>query len=263
MDTRSNSEITIATMKWNPPDTDSGKRELHSLYSSEMVNGLYRDLQQNVKVPFKFVCITDDPSGLNEGIEARPLPTKLQGLEESWAKVFLFSPDMEYILGERFCYIDMDAIVTGDITPLLQLDNEMVVTRFCSNKESKKSLRRVGTNKAKLCNTCFYVMNAGCASWVWHDFNLQWALTTHQTKPEHLRWYKGSDQAWVSYCLHKNFILGDIRIVGPDSGLFEFKRLDEYEYEMPNFSRVIFFGGNDHPYDTGTRNKAPWVKEFR
>jgi hypothetical protein len=52
----------IMCMKWG------------TLYSAQYVNVLYNACQANLTDPCRFVCLTDDPSGLLSGIEAFPIP---------------------------------------------------------------------------------------------------------------------------------------------------------------------------------------------
>ena len=47
--------VNILTFKWG------------TLYSAEYVNRVYRGVKAHLKRPFRFVCVTDDPTGLVEG----------------------------------------------------------------------------------------------------------------------------------------------------------------------------------------------------
>ena len=56
--------VNILTLKWG------------TLYSSEYVNRLYRGVKAHLSRPFRFVCVTDDPSGLADGVDAVAFPEK-------------------------------------------------------------------------------------------------------------------------------------------------------------------------------------------
>ena len=56
--------VNILTLKWG------------TLYSSEYVNRLYRGVKAHLSRPFRFVCVTADPSGLAEGVDAVAFPEK-------------------------------------------------------------------------------------------------------------------------------------------------------------------------------------------
>lgn len=67
---------------------------------AEYVNALHRMIGN-------LVCFTDDPTGLNDGIEARPLPEKLDGW---WNKLALFKKGV-FPEGEQVFYFDLDTLV--------------------------------------------------------------------------------------------------------------------------------------------------------
>lgn len=58
----SSSPQTVICLKW-------GER-----YGPEYVNNLYSMVARNTRRPLRFVCITDDASGLNSEIEIKPMP---------------------------------------------------------------------------------------------------------------------------------------------------------------------------------------------
>ena len=56
--------VNILTFKWG------------TLYSAEYVNRIYRGVKAHLKRPFRFVCVTDDKTGLAEGIDAVDFPPR-------------------------------------------------------------------------------------------------------------------------------------------------------------------------------------------
>ena len=54
--------VNILCLKW-------GTR-----YPASFTNILYASVKRHLHRPFRFVCLTDDPTGLNPGIDAEPLP---------------------------------------------------------------------------------------------------------------------------------------------------------------------------------------------
>jgi len=60
-------------------------------YSSEYVNKLYSMVSRNLTIPFKFVCLTENSSGLDKNIEHIPLylDPRLTGW---WYKPYFFNP---------------------------------------------------------------------------------------------------------------------------------------------------------------------------
>jgi len=85
----------------------------------EDVNVLYRSVKRYTSRPTRFIAITDDPTGMDEGIETRPLPHipfwNAKGMYggEGWRKLALWAKDIG-IEGEVL-YLDLDVVITGPI----------------------------------------------------------------------------------------------------------------------------------------------------
>ena len=96
----------ILCMKWG------------TLYSADYVNVLYHAVCDHLEKPFRFVCLTDDASGFDEGIEHFPIPDI--GLQQNhwkhgaWPKLAVFSADL-YGLEGRALFIDMDTVICGQL----------------------------------------------------------------------------------------------------------------------------------------------------
>ena len=58
-------------------------------YSAQFVNRLRYMVSKNLSVPHKFICVTDNQSDIESGIEIIPIP-KEPKLEVWWNKLFLF-----------------------------------------------------------------------------------------------------------------------------------------------------------------------------
>lgn len=84
-------------------------------YSPAYVNVLADMVSRNVDVAVDFVCLTDDPSGLDVGIETWPLPGNLDGW---WNKVYLFKPGV-FPPRSRIVFLDLDVVVTGTLNELI------------------------------------------------------------------------------------------------------------------------------------------------
>jgi hypothetical protein len=60
--------LSVVCVKWGHWCSPHGAR---------YVNNLYRGVTRNLTLPHRFICFTDDPSGLDPEIEVRSLPTNL------------------------------------------------------------------------------------------------------------------------------------------------------------------------------------------
>ncbi|MGD9388436.1 MAG: hypothetical protein PVI87_09465, partial [Gammaproteobacteria bacterium] len=77
---------TIACMKWG------------AKYGPAYANILRAMLERWLEPPFRLVCFTDDPHGLDPRIETRPLPDVPVGPdwpERGWNKLGLFHPGLD------------------------------------------------------------------------------------------------------------------------------------------------------------------------
>ena len=93
------------------------------LYSAEYVNRLYRGVSAHLHTPFRFVCVTDDPTGLSDGIDAQPFPAMPVGMRfmgdyDRWPNIYV----KLLVFENGFCglegptlFLDIDQIVTGDL----------------------------------------------------------------------------------------------------------------------------------------------------
>ena len=76
------------------------------------------DENQQAHTAVRFFCLTDDASGLAAGIT--PIALNDFGWGGWWNKVQLFNPQVREQLGPGLvCYVDLDTIVVGDMTPLV------------------------------------------------------------------------------------------------------------------------------------------------
>jgi tetratricopeptide (TPR) repeat protein len=82
-------------------------------YGSDYVNKLYHGVQKNLTCPHKFICYTEDPSGLDKEIEIAPLQ---KGFDGWWNKASIFNNCFPE--GTKVIYIDLDMIIVGNINYL-------------------------------------------------------------------------------------------------------------------------------------------------
>lgn len=90
-------------------------------YPCKYTNILFRALSDTMESPYRFICMTDDPTGLEEGIETQPFPDFAMAQADwkrgMWAKLAAFSPDV-VAPGTPVIMMDVDVVVLRDLTPL-------------------------------------------------------------------------------------------------------------------------------------------------
>ncbi len=98
-------------------------------YGPEYVNILFNMVKRNTTLPVEFVCFTDDAKGLQEGIDARPLPTMdlPEDKERGWRKLSCFKKDFE--LEGRILFIDLDTVIVANMDEYFTMPGEFIVIR--------------------------------------------------------------------------------------------------------------------------------------
>jgi len=170
--------IDIVCLKWG------------NKYGPEYVNRLYRGIQRNIDGSrisgYRFWCFTDDARGLNPEIKVHDLPCSTR-LEIWWNKLWLFSEDMPVDRGSKIFYVDLDTLITGDITDmLLAPTHELVVLRDFYHGIARSA----------------GVMGSGLMAWRHGDYTDIW--TEFWKDPEtHIRDLQPlGDQKWIENRTH-------------------------------------------------------------
>lgn len=102
----------IICMKW-------GNR-----YSADYVNRLAGMVHRNLSIPHRFICFTEDSSGIHSSVEIRPLPElKLDEHlpERGWRKLTVFQDTLADVSG-RALFLDLDVVILGSLDPFFQIE---------------------------------------------------------------------------------------------------------------------------------------------
>lgn len=99
-------------------------------FGAEYVNRLYKMVEKNLTIPHRFVCFTDNPNGIMEGVEIRPLPElNDDGLpEKAWKKLGLFTDKLSDLEGEAL-FLDLDVIVKDNIDCFFEKEGEFNIIK--------------------------------------------------------------------------------------------------------------------------------------
>ena len=111
--------VLILTMKWG------------SLYGPHYVNNLARGVREHLKRPHRFICFTDDPSGLDPEVETFPLPDLglPPGHEDlRWRKLAIFKKNLAGLQGTAL-FLDLDLVIVDDLAPLFELEGPFFIIR--------------------------------------------------------------------------------------------------------------------------------------
>ncbi len=100
-----NSPVNIICLKW-------GTR-----YGPHYANALYAGVKKHLHRPFRFICVTEDGTGLHDGIETAPIPVN-PGMTIKWPNVFLkllITADGFANLKGPTLFCDLDVAIIDDI----------------------------------------------------------------------------------------------------------------------------------------------------
>jgi hypothetical protein len=106
-------KVAVACVKW-------GTR-----YGADYVNVLHRAVRDHMGYAHRFVCLTDEPEGIEPGVEVLPmpdigLPKKAWLKRGCWPKTGLFAPGV-FADDEIVLYLDLDIMVVGALDPFVDL----------------------------------------------------------------------------------------------------------------------------------------------
>lgn len=195
--------------------------------------------------PHEFICITDDPKGIDRDVRVIPLwtdfgniPSPHGGLNPScYRRLKMFSAEARELIGERFVSLDLDCVITGDMSPLWNRPEDFVIWG--------------DTAKGTPYNGSMLLMTAGARTKVWEDFDPQ--VSPVKTRKAGLI---GSDQAWIGYCLgpkEKKWTAAD--------GVYSYRNeIQTKGGRLPANARIVIFHGHTDPWMPTTKERHDWVR---
>lgn len=199
-------------------------------YGPEYVNILFDMVRRNLRAgyPGRFVCLTDDPTGLDEGIETLPLPGDL---ETWWGKLYMFKRGL-FPDGNRVVFMDLDTLIIGDIEPLLNYQGEFATLKdfYFPNQVGPAII----TWKA-----------GGVATSIWEEWDAQ-------GRPR----MAGGDLVWINNLDQGHFARRIDKLQDLLPGYFCSFKADCHPYP-PKGVKVVCFHGQPKPDNCAT----PWVSQ--
>lgn len=231
---------SVVCWKWIKP----GYR---SSFDATSVNVLRNQVARHYPHPHRFICVTDDPSGIDAGIETFPLGESFLDLKNptwSWGpncfpRLQAFAPEFEKVAGKRFVSMDLDTVITGDLTPLWDRPEDFVIYA---------SVQARGAY-----NGSMFMMDAGARRQVWEKFDPQ-----SSPQAANAAGHRGSDQGWIEYTLGR----GEATWTASD-GIYAYRWdcMKQRRGKLPPNCRMVVFHGKFDPWMAETQAQSPWIKE--
>ena len=223
-------------------------------YGPEYVNRLANMVKRNMTIPYRFVCMTDDATGLDAGIDARPLPDfdDPGGPERGWRKISTFRNPLFDLTGPTL-FLDIDIVIVGNIDCLFSHPGEFLII-----KDWARPWRPTG-------NSSVYRFDAGSQPQILDTFMREHAAIRREVRNE---------QEYISRELHNAGKLS----YWPAEWCVSFKYGCMAKFPMnwwvppriPPNARIVVFHGHPNPPDAVEGNtrkitrhvpKTPWVAE--
>jgi hypothetical protein len=244
--------ISVVTFKWK------AREGYRSHFTSRHVNVMRNMVERHYNKPHRFLCVTDDPVGLDPRIEAVPLwhdyanvpnPTWPDG-PSCYRRLKVFSREFGEIAGPRFICIDLDAVIVNDLSPIFDRTEP-----FVGFRTHLKGIPFCGS---------LFLMTAGHLDVVWDAFDPETspALSTGAG-------HRGSDQGWINYVLDGRFpnwsnrdgVYSYMEIVPRTRMRRRYAAPSSAPSVLPRNARIVFFTGKPDPWDKEATSRSPWINE--
>lgn len=230
--------LSVVCWRWTPPP---GYR---STFGPETVNTLFRMVARHYPHPFRFLCVTEKADGILPDVEIVPpwndyadVPSPYGRNNPScYRRLRAFHPDIGSVFGDRFVSMDLDCVITADLTPLWHREEDFVIWG--------------DTAKGTLYNGSMFLLSAGARAKVWTTFD---PVKSPQLTRKAGQF--GSDQGWISYCLGP----GEARWSTND-GVYSFRnQIAPNRNGLPANARAVFFHGRVDPWSSYGQS-IPWIR---
>jgi hypothetical protein len=242
--------ISIVTWKWHRP----GYR---SIFRADAVNVLRNMFERHLKIPHRVFCVTDEPRGIDPRVEIVDI-TKLPSYEwlqvrnpsspqnpSCYVRLFMFSDKAGAIFGPRMASVDLDVVLTGDVTPIFDRDVDFAIWGGQAAMPQSSILYN-------WYNGSLFMLKAGARRQVYDRFD-------PRTSPRIANFAKcrGSDQGWIAYVLGPRE-----HQLGERDGIYSYRgHIAPAGGILPPTARFVAFHGRHDPWHSDVQARHSWVRE--
>lgn len=222
-------------------------------FGPDKVNRWAEQVRSHLTIPHEIAVVTDDPDGVDDGIEIIPTPPEFVGLEPpGWTerkgapqcmrRLALFAHRERFleIFGvEQVVSMDMDVLIFGNMDDLFVHGHDFRIFK--------------GTSRTRPYNGSMLQIRAGARPEVYERVLVDPKGEMKAARNEYL----GSDQAVISNILGR----GEA-IWSEGEGVYGYSarlaRTQIRSDKPPAGMRVLFFPGHTKPWDSDT-SRFPWI----
>lgn len=217
------------------------------------VNRLHSMVKRHLARPHRFVCFTDDPAGLDPGVEHFPMPSAGPAdahAVHGWRKLAMFAPALGDLTGATL-FLDLDVVIVGALDPFFDYQpGEVCIIRDYRPVRIRGD-RFVG-------NTSVFRFNAGQHPQVLEEFTRDFDAIRRRVRNE---------QEYVSHWFHARRSLH----YWPEEWCPSFKHdcvaWGPASYfstpQLPQGARIVVFHGLPKPEDAIAGTRGKWYRRIR
>lgn len=234
--------LTVLTYFWHP---DPGSK-FNAPYTIEDVRRLQRQVARHLTIGHRFAVVTDRPELFHGDWNIHPITLdKTKHVPGTcFARLMTFHPDGADIFGERLLWIDLDTLIVGDMAPLVDRDDDLVLWR----NPSRIPWGNPAIPGRPFYNTSLGLHRCGTKPSLWFKFDPQ--------NPK-----CRDDQWWLSDRLGPDMPYWD-----GSHGVYRLGRDDTpgsgVSGELPENARVVTFPGSEGKWqDKRIRENNPWIEQ--
>ncbi len=224
--------LNVVTWKW-------ARKGYRSTFTAAHVNALARMVGRHYARPHRVLCVTNDAYGIDPAITIIPDDEDFASVlsphgsthPSSYRRLRMWRHDAARWFGERFVSIDLDVVAVGDLAPLWDRTEDVVLyddplypgRQYCGAMQ---------------------LIAAGARPQVWDDFDPLKSPSVARRAGK-----RGSDQAWLSYKIPGEATWG------PQDGVYSYRK-HLVGGLLPDDARMTIWHGNRDPWH---KPQLPWV----
>jgi len=231
--------VNIVCMKWG------------TLYGPEYVNILYNMVKRNITLPFRFICMTERPEGIQSGVEIAPLPAFERPNSQyctAWRKLALFDKQVLDLKG-KILFVDLDVVIVDNIDCFFTFSDKLAIIENWSQKGRMIGQSSVFCFEAGTCTHLLEKYNSQYDEVVKHNETEQMYITRELGKGNFDYFPEDWCKSFKMHCMPGGFLNS---FIAPTV--------------IPKNVRIVVFHGNPNPPNAiaGVWGKPvkPWFKKI-
>jgi len=213
-------------------------------------------LHRHLHVPHTFHVIEESPLELYPYSDMRIHPTytdhanMVANNRSCFRRLRLLDRDMADVLGPRILQLDLDVVITGDVTELFTRTEPVVVCR-------QTSVVRKDGHERTTYNPSMLLFDAGALHGVWERFHAS-PLNVWNAAKSH--GWACTDMAILNDWFNAPGGVNRPAIWTEKDGVVTYWReVRRNNHNLPDGARVVLFYGRQNPGDPDVQKACPWI----